>query len=780
MKTRNRITIHGIVQGVGFRPYIHKLVQNNQLAGWICNSNQGVEMEVEGEDSAIHHFIKDLKNNLPPLALIEDIKFERLPWLGYCGFKIKKSQSNHRHPIILIPPDISVCDDCLKELNNPFDPRYRYPFINCTNCGPRFTIIKDIPYDRDKTTMEEFLMCSDCYAEYTDIENRRYHAQPNACPVCGPEVSLYAGMQKIITKNPIGEAQRRLIKGQVGVIKGLGGFHLTCDAGNHLAVSRIREIKQRDEKPFAVMVENSSIIRTFSRLSPFARKYLESIERPIVLLKKKNNNHLSSEIAPGNAYIGVMLPYTPLHFLLLQNNDLILVMTSANFSDEPIIYQNEEAFQKLAHQVDFLLVHNRAIYNRCDDSVIKISFNRPIFIRRSRGYTPYPIVLSEKSRQILAMGPEQKNTVCFTRDRYAFSSQHLGDLNNRDSYEAYQKAIHRIIRIFQFNPEVIACDLHPDYLSTIYAEELSKEKDLPLLKIQHHYAHIASCMVENQLNEKVIGVAFDGTGLGEDGKIWGGEFLVVDLKDFHRVGHLKYQAMPGGDQVIHQPWRMTYSYLYSIFGQEAANLNVKLIERRAPEELQLLNQMVDKKINSPLTSSCGRLFDAVAALIGLRDEVNFEGQAAMELEAICQASYKGHYSYQIEEAIPGWIVNIEEMFHQIIYDMKKHKNIRKIATQFHNTIADFTLFMCVKIREKYNINIVTLSGGVFQNSFLLDQTIRKLEEKDFIVFIHQKMPPNDACISLGQAVIANARIQCANLVEKREDVGKQEYLKRGN
>ncbi len=764
MKIREKIIIHGIVQGVGFRPYIHKLVQNNHLTGWICNSNQGVEMEIEGEESAVHNFIKELQVNPPPLALIENVKIKKLPLAEFSEFKIKKSRADNGHPVILIPPDISVCDDCLKELNDPSDRRYHYPFINCTNCGPRFTIIQEMPYDRDNTTMQEFPMCHDCYAEYKNIENRRYHAQPNACPVCGPQLSLYENTQKIITRDPFKEVQERLKKGQIGVVKGLGGFHLTCDASNYLAVSRLRKIKHRDEKPFAVMAENINQISSFCYVSLYAKKYLENIERPIVLLKKKKNNYISPAIAPGNRYIGVMLPYTPLHFLLFKDNDLILIMTSANFSDEPIIYQNEQTFQKLANRVDFLLIHNRPIYNRCDDSVLKISANRSIFIRRSRGYAPFPVILSQKGRQVFAAGPEDKNTVCFTRDHYAFNSQHLGDLKNRDSFESYKESINRLIRVFQFKPEIIACDLHPDYLSTAYAEQLSEKKNLPLLKIQHHHAHIASCMAEHKLNEKVIGVAFDGTGLGDDGNLWGGEFLVADLLNYQRIGYLQYQAMPGGKQVIHQPWRMACSYLYSMFGQKLAKSNIALIKRIRSADLQILFQMMDKKINSPFTSSCGRLFDAVASLIGLRDEVNFEGQAAMELEAICQPKYKEHYLYYIEKSKSGYLINTEDMFYQIIKDMERHEDIQKIATKFHNTIADFTLSMCVKIRDKFGINVVVLSGGVFQNSFLLDQTIKKLKKNNFKIYIHCKIPPNDACISLGQAIIANTRIQGGGFV----------------
>jgi hydrogenase maturation protein HypF len=764
MKIRYKLTIYGIVQGVGFRPFIHKLVKKYNLYGWICNSNQGVEMEIEGEESDGRKFLKELKNHLPPLALIDDIRIERLSPIGYSKFVIKKSKSNHRHPVILMPPDISICEDCITELNDPSNRRYHYPFINCTNCGPRFTIIEDMPYDRDKTTMKNFVMCTDCYNEYHDLENRRYHAQPNACPVCGPQVSLYTGNQKVVTQDPIQEAQKRLRGGEVGVIKGLGGFHLSCDAQNKEAVSRIREIKKRDQKPFALMAESISKITNFCYVSELARKYLESKEKPIVLLKKKRSCHLSPDIAPGNAYLGFMLPYTPLHILLLQKSSLVLVMTSANFSDEPIIIQNEEAFQKLVQQVDFLLLHNRQIYNRCDDSVLKITAHHSIFIRRSRGYAPFPIVLPEETESILALGPEEKNTVCLTRDRYAFPSQHLGDLKNRDSFQAYQEAIKRLIRVFQFKPKVIACDLHPDYLSTHYAEELSQQFRVPLLKIQHHHAHIASCTAENHISEKVIGVALDGTGFGLDGAIWGGEFLVVSPKDCLRVGHLKYIAMPGGEQAIHQPWRMAFSYLYPLFGQEADSIHSILGEGREKKEFQLLKQMIDKRINSPLTSSCGRLFDAVASLIGLRDEVDFEGQAAMELEALCQTKYKDNYNYKITREITGLVVDTGEMFLQIINDLERKIPLPRIATQFHNTVADIILSLCVKIKKEFNINYVALSGGVFQNSFLLTQTMKKLKKENFKVLIHKKLPPNDACIALGQAVVVNARIKSGKMI----------------
>lgn len=768
MKIRYKINISGIVQGVGFRPFIHKLVKKYQLKGWIRNSNQGVEMEIEGEKDNCQKFFNEIRHNPPPLTLIEEIKLKELPIKGFSGFQIKGSNSGYQHPVILMPPDISICDDCLKELNDPLDRRYNYPFINCTNCGPRFTIIKDMPYDRDKTTMNDFIMCNDCDNEYHDIENRRYHAEPNACSVCGPELSLFQGHQEISTLEPIMEAQRRLKRGEIGVIKGLGGFHLACDAQNRESVSKLRLIKKRDQKPFALMSETITKIKEFCHVPKLAKKYLESRERPIVLLKKKSIETLSPELAPENSFLGFMLPYTPLHYLLLRNSNLVLVMTSANFSDEPIIIQNEIVFQELADQVDFILLHNREIFNRCDDSVLKIDGPYPIFLRRSRGYAPFPILLSKKTRSIFTSGPEEKNTVCLARDGYAFPSQHLGDLKNKDNFIAYQEAIGRLMRVFQFKPEIIACDLHPDYLSTHYAEELSEQFKVPLIKVQHHHAHIASCLAENGLNEKVIGVALDGTGFGTDRAIWGGEFLITTAGDFKRVGHLKYIRMPGGEQAIHEPWRMAFSYLYSLNGLTVDSIYSILNGRIEIKELKLLKQIIDKGINSPYTSSCGRLFDAVSSLIGLKDRVDFEGQAAIELESYCRSKHKDNYNYKINRENTVWVIDTGEMFNQIVLDLNNKIPKTEIATRFHNTVSNFILSLCVKIREEDKINYVALSGGVFQNSFLLTQTIKKLKNEKFKVLIHKKLPPNDACISLGQVLVADAWKESGEIFEKRE------------
>lgn len=759
MKTRYQVTIYGIIQGVGFRPFIHKLVNKYHFLGWVRNSNQGIEIEVEGEKSFFKDFFSELKNNPPPLTHIEKIIIKELPLIGFTEFVIKNSSSNHKNPVILIPPDISICEDCLKELNDSSNRRYRYPFINCTNCGPRFTIIQDMPYDREKTIMGKFLMCSDCLNEYNDLKDRRYHAEANTCPVCGPHVSIYSRNQEIDVEDPFIEARKRLKKGEVGLIKGLGGFHIACDAQNIEAVSRIRAIKKRDQKPFALMAGTISKIEEFCYIPELARKYLESKERPIVLLKKKNEDNLSPELAPGNGYLGFMLPYTPIHYMLLQNSGLILVMTSANFSDEPIIIKNETAFQEFTQHVDFVLLHNRIIYNRCDDSVLKIAANNNIFIRRSRGYAPFPVILSKNVRSILALGPEEKNTVCIARDRHAIPSQHLGDLKNKETFVAYQEAIKRLIGVFKFEPEIVACDLHPDYLSTHYAEEFSQKYRIPLVRVQHHHAHIVSCMIENGVSEKVIGVAFDGTGFGPDGTIWGGEFLVVSPHNYSRIGHLKKISMPGGEQAIREPWRMAFSYLYSQNKLKDSPEYLIFEKRQGKKDFQLLQQMIEKGINSPMTSSCGRLFDAMASIIGLKDKVDFEGQAAMEMEALCREEFRENYDYQIIKENNVWVVDNSKMFNQVLSDLKKRISLNRIATQFHNTVADFTLSLCVKIREELNINIIALSGGVFQNSFLLIQTMKKLKKKGFIVLIHKKLPPNDACISLGQALVANEQFQ---------------------
>jgi hydrogenase maturation protein HypF len=757
MKIRKNIIIKGIVQGVGFRPFIHKLVQNYNLSGWVLNSNQGVEMDIEGKTEELNNFINDIKKKLPPLARIEKIEVNQLPLIGYKGFSIKKSIVKEENSFVLVSPDISICEDCLQELFDPHNRRFRYPFINCTNCGPRFTIIKDIPYDRGKTTMNNFKMCSLCQSEYDNIEDRRYHAQPNACAECGPQVFLYQNKRKLENIDPIKEAIKLLKEGKIGAIKGLGGLHLACDATNNKAVARLRRLKNREAKPFALMSPDLEKIKQYCKLGKKEEEWLINRARPIVLLKKKEDSLISPLVAPRNNYLGVMLPYTPLHYLLLKDNFTALIMTSGNIADQPIIGDNQEALEKLNRIADFFLLYNRDISNRCDDSVLKIINGDNVFFRRSRGYVPYPIILDFKLKEVLALGGELKNSISFSKENYVFLSQYLGDLKSVETLNFLKESIVSLKKMFRINPEIIACDLHPDYLSTQYAEEIKIKKGLKVVKVQHHHAHIVSCMVENNVKEKVIGVAYDGTGYGDDGNIWGGEFLLCDLKKYFRVGYLKYYPLPGGDKAIMEPWRMVYSYLYSIYGPKAKMLDIDFNHRMDYDKLSIIEKMIDKNINSPLTSSCGRLFDAASSLIGMRDEINYEGQAAMELESLCVSGIKERYKFCIYKKGKEFIIDPQEIFIDLIEDLKKGIDKKVMAAKFHNTVAEFTLNLCGKIKENTGINKIALSGGVFQNKYLTEKVVSLLEDKGFKVYIQRKVPPNDGGISLGQAVIAGLR-----------------------
>jgi hydrogenase maturation protein HypF len=757
MKIRKNIIIKGIVQGVGFRPFIHKLVQNYNLSGWVLNSNQGVEMDIEGKTEELNNFINDIKDKLPPLARIENIEVNQLPLIGYKGFSIKKSITKEENGFVLVSPDISICEDCLQELFNPHNQRFRYPFINCTNCGPRFTIIKDIPYDRGKTTMRVFEMCPQCQSEYENIEDRRYHAQPNACADCGPQVSLYQNKRKLEFVDPIEKAVKLLKEGKIGAIKGLGGFHLACDATNNKAVAKLRRLKNREAKPFAIMSFNLEKIKQYCKLGKKEEEWLINRARPIVILKKKEDSLISSLTAPRNNYLGVMLPYTPLHYLLLKDNFTALIMTSGNIADQPIIGDNQEALEKLDRIADFFLLYNRDIFNRCDDSVLKIINGDNMFFRRSRGYVPYPIILDFELKEVLALGGELKNTISFSKENYVFLSQYLGDLKSVETLNFLKKSITSLKKMFRINPEIIACDLHPDYLSTQYAEEIGAKKGLKVVKVQHHHAHIASCMAENNIKEKVIGVAYDGTGYGDDGNIWGGEFLLCDLKEYIRVGHLKYYPLPGGDKAIMEPWRMAYSYLYSIYGPRAKKIDIDFNRRMDYDRLSIIEKMIDKNINSPLTSSCGRLFDAASSLIGIRDEISYEGQAAMELESFCASGIKERYNFYICKEGDEFIIDPQGIFIDIIKDLKEGIDKKVMAAKFHNTVAEFTLNLCGKIRENTGINKIALSGGVFQNRYLTEKIIFLLEKDDFQVYTQRKVPPNDGGISLGQAVVAGSK-----------------------
>ncbi len=754
---RKAVLVKGIVQGVGFRPFVYGLARRYALRGLVVNTPEGVQIEVEGEREPVDRFIQSLREEAPPLAKIEEITVQQMDPAGYTEFTIGTSARSGEVEA-LVAVDVATCAECLGELFDPHDRRYMYPFINCTNCGPRFTIIKDVPYDREYTTMNVFPMCPECAAEYGDPTNRRFHAQPNACHVCGPRVVLRDSSGGLVSQdNPVILAARLLREKYILAVKGLGGYHLACNALDNDTVSSLRERKVREDKPFAVMVKNLEQAKEYCYINEEEARLMMSPARPIVLLRKKGCL-LAEQVAPGNSYLGLMLPYTPLHYILFEHVDFPLVMTSGNLSDEPIAYEDEDAFLRLGQIADYFLAHNRVIWHRCDDSVTRVYRGREYPVRRSRGYAPAPVKLSREMGQVLAVGGEQKNTFCLTKGRYAFISHHIGDLENLETLQAFEREIAMYKKLFHVEPDLVAYDYHPEYLSTKYA------LDLPGIKktgVQHHHAHIASCMAENGLDGQVLGVAFDGTGFGPDGSIWGGEFLYASLTDFRRIGHLKYIPMPGGARAIKEPWRMAAGYLYSQFGHEwREQKGAKFLAGKNEMLLDALDDMMEKLINCPPTSSMGRLFDAVAALIGVRDHVNYEGQAAVEMEQIAlteKNTVNIRYNYVINNSGPAWEIDTGPMIREVLADLMNGVTRSSIACKFHYTVKDIITRVCLMAREQYGENRVCLSGGVFQNMFLLDMVHRDLEKNNFAVYVHRLVPTNDGGISLGQAVIADER-----------------------
>jgi hydrogenase maturation protein HypF len=604
-----RLEVNGIVQGVGFRPFVYNLANHFGLKGEVANTSTGVSIHIEGPLNRIQSFEIDLAAKCPPLAHIVEISSRSESVKQYPDFNIVKS-SGQATMSTLISPDVSICDDCLRELFDPKDRRYLYPFINCTNCGPRYTIIDDIPYDRPKTAMRHFKMCYACQSEYDDPADRRFHAQPNACVECGPFVSLFDRRKKPADAgDPVKKTADLLRQGYIIAIKGLGGFHLAADAENNAAVIRLRNRKMREEKPFAIISADLAGIRKYACVEPEEEKLLTSIQRPIVLLKKKIPNSISEEVAPRNKYLGVMLPYTPLHYLLLKHGFTALVMTSGNLSEEPIAIDNDDAFERLGDIADYFLIHNRDIYLRSDDSIVKHTAGHTRHIRRSRGFVPIPVFLSDPVPPILACGAELKNTICITKGDKAFISQHIGDLENKTTLDFFKLTVAHLQRILEITPEMIAFDMHPDYLSTMHAKE---QQGIQKVEVQHHHAHIISCMAEHKLDGEVIGLSFDGTGYGTDGAIWGGEVLVAEAKQFKRVAHLAYVPMPGSSAAIKEPWRMAISYLQDAFGDNFWDLDLPVLTQIDPPKLKIIGEMILKGVNSPQTSSLGRLFDGVA------------------------------------------------------------------------------------------------------------------------------------------------------------------------
>ena len=767
--------MRGIVQGVGFRPFIYRLANNHELKGSVLNSTEGVVIEVEGPAKRLEEFIADITSKAPPLAVVERVESSFLPPVGYQSFIIQPSQEEE-DKFVLISPDICVCPDCLRELFNPRDRRYRYPFINCTNCGPRFTIIKDIPYDRPKTTMAVFQMCPGCEKEYHNPSDRRFHAQPNACSACGPHVWLVNGKTTgdnfIEGEEAIMRTRPLLSKGAIVAVKGLGGFHLACDATNDASVALLRERKGRVNKPFAIMSLDCQAVEKYCHVSEAERQLLESPQRPIVLLRRKGDSPISALVSPSNSYLGIMLPYTPLHYLLLERrgdetDTLALVMTSGNMSEEPIAIGNEEALERLGTLADAFLFHDRDIHVRCDDPVTRVFEGKEAIIRRSRGYAPFPVRLNFETKPVLACGAELKNTFCIARDNYAFLSQHIGDMENLETLSSFESGIEHFKKLFRVSPEVIAYDLHPEYLATKYALELRRNgtEQLPsetqFVPVQHHHAHIASCLAENGVPEPVIGVAFDGTGYGEDGQIWGGEFLVCDFRHFERRAHLKYVVLPGGEAAIRKPYRMAISYLHRL--PSALTSGLTLFDRVDPVELEIVRRQIEKGINSPLTSSCGRLFDAVSSLLGICDVITYEGEAAIRLEMLADESIDDGYHWPLPRGKLPIVINPEPILCDIIDDLKAGVPLAVISAKFHNAVAEMVSGVCCLIRERDGLSKVALSGGVFQNLYLLKRTLGHLRKRGFKPYIHHQVPCNDGGIALGQAVIANAKVTSSKI-----------------
>ncbi len=755
--SRQVILVKGIVQGVGFRPFVYQLAGRYGLKGQVINTPEGVVIDVEGKTESIDKFSIGLKEEAPPLARIEGISSQPMEPTGCPDFKIGYSERAGTVEA-LVSTDVSICPDCLRELFDPTDRRYRYPFINCTNCGPRFTIIKDVPYDREYTTMNVFRLCPECQAEYDDPADRRFHAQPNACPVCGPKVVLRDSAGGLVApENAVIRAAALLKEKNILAVKGLGGYHLACNALDDEAVGGLRGRKHREDKPFAVMVRNLEQAAEYCHLSSEEARLLASPARPIVLLKKKECL-LADQIAPGNAFIGLMLPYTPLHYLLFEHIDIPLVMTSGNLSDEPIAYEDPDAYMRLGEIADYFLVHNREINHRCDDSVTRVYRDEEYLVRRSRGYSPAPLSLPREMGQVLAVGGEQKNTFCLTKGRHAFISHHIGDLENLETLQAFEREVGMYKKLFHIEPELVAYDYHPEYLSTKYALCLP---GIEKTGVQHHHAHIAGCMAEHGLTGHVLGVAFDGTGFGQDGSIWGGEFLYASLTDFQRIGHLNYVPMPGGAQAIREPWRMAAGYLYRQYGKAwRSQKGVKFLSEKNGMVLGTLEEMMAQWINCPPTSSMGRLFDAVAALVGIREQVNYEGQAAVEMEQLALRAGEEvniTYSYVIDEAADVLIIDSDPVISEILSDLAKGDAKAVIAYKFHRTVQDMVIELCLQARARYGENRVCLSGGVFQNMLLLDLVHRGLIRNNFEVFVHRLAPANDGGISLGQAVVANER-----------------------
>ncbi len=762
-RERREISVRGIVQGVGFRPFVYALARRRGLSGLVRNDAEGVHIEAEGAQEDLEAFVGEIRDEAPALAVIEALSWRPLAVVEESGFRIVESREGVRRRA-LISPDVATCERCFAEIFDPADRRHRYPFTNCTNCGPRFTITRSVPYDRAMTTMSSFEMCPECQREYDDPSDRRFHAQPNACPVCGPRVRLldrFGHELRSKPEDPILRAARMLRGRAILAIKGLGGYHLACDPFDEKAVRTLRGRKVRQDKPFALMARDLEQVREICKIGPEEETLLTSAARPIVLLERREDCGVAEQVAPRQSTLGVMLAYTPLHHLLLDDAGIPLVMTSGNNSDEPIAYRDEEALDQLGEIADYFLIHDRPIHMRCDDSVVRVAGGEPYQIRRSRGYAPAPLRVAEGfGRHTLACGGELKNTFCVAKERHAFPSHHVGDLENYETLRSFREGIEHYCRLFDVHPELVAYDLHPEYLSTKYAAEL-EESGLPAVGVQHHHAHVASCLADNERpsEERVIGVALDGTGYGTDGAVWGGEFFEGSVADgFVRRAHLEYAPMPGGTAAIRQPWRMALAYLISLYGEdEALKLPLPMVDEAGERNVRLVARLVEHELNTPPTSSAGRLFDAVAALVGVpgSQRSTYEGQAAIELELAAAGPASSGYPFSLRPGAEGWVVETRDIVRGVVEDRLAGYRTATVSSRFHRTVAEVVVAGCEEIRAGGGPGRVALSGGTFQNSLLTEQVLELLAEKGFTVYRHRRVPANDGGLALGQAVLAN-------------------------
>ncbi|MFH0757270.1 MAG: carbamoyltransferase HypF [Bacteroidota bacterium] len=745
------IQIAGLVQGVGFRPFIYRMAQENKLCGWVENRNDGVVILINGTREEAESFKKGILDKAPLASDIDTVTLTPHPFRKMQGFLIRNSE-DVSEAITEISPDIAVCPDCLRDMKSQAH-RIQYPFINCTQCGPRFSIIRDLPYDRPHTTMDVFAMCPLCRSEFENITDRRFHAQPVACKHCGPVYSLEEkGSRTALLAELLSRVAGGMKEGKVYALKGLGGFHLMCDAFNETAVSTLRSIKKRDGKPFALMFRSLADAKNHVEISHGEAELLLSWRRPIVLLKRK------APITPGVAddlsTLGIMLPYMPMHYLLfdaLDTNGIIL--TSGNGSDEPILISNQEAVRQFGHQVEGIITYNREIYNRSDDSVVMVAGNKPQVLRRSKGYAPAPIRTHLKTEGIFAAGAELVNSFAMGKGTQVLMSQYIGDLKNFETYQFYQETFERFSRMFRFNPQLLVHDLHPDYLSTRFSNELSgKNGGIPLLPVQHHHAHITSVMLDQGLDGEVIGFSFDGLGLGTDGNLWGAEVMIAGFHDFKRLYHFKYMPLPGGDRANREPWRMAVAYLYACVGDSFQELPLSLIRETEAAVLENIKTMIDKSLNTPLISSAGRLFDAVAAILGISYRATYQAEAPMKLESIADGAEKGVYPFEIHQGQ----VSFRPMISSILKDLKKGISLPGISGRFHNTLAQLVLELAIRAREESDLNRVVLSGGTFQNRILICKLYEMLCSGGFKVFLPHRVPVNDQGIALGQLAIGAA------------------------